>query len=101
MYSLKCEWLPYDDNYSYPLLNAYPEYQAESLLTFHVKLPKRIAICLSCKKLNTEIQAILLKKQMYLSPVFIHYSLGRNSESSSIYIEYRTLIGIMNFSKNM
>ncbi len=38
---------------------------------------------------------------MYLSPVFIHYSLGRNSESSSIYIEYRTLIGIMNFSKNM
>src|SRR6266542_4708779 len=38
---------------------------------------------------------------MYLSPVFIYCSLGRNSGSSSIYTEYRTLIGTMNFSKNM
>ncbi len=113
MYSLKCEWLPYDDNYSYPLLNAYPEYQAESLLIFHIKLSKRITICLSCKKPNTryaflllhlilnEIQAVSLKKWMYLSPIFIHYSLGKNSRSSSIYTEYRTLIETMNFSKNM
>ena len=41
------------------------------------------------------------KKQVYLSPVFIHCSLSRNSESSSIYSEYRTLTGTMNFSKNM
>ena len=38
---------------------------------------------------------------MYLSPVFIHCSLSRNSRSSSIYSEYRTLTGTMNFSKNM
>src|SRR4051794_31795830 len=38
---------------------------------------------------------------MYLSPVFIHCSLSRNSGSSSIYSEYRTLTGTMNFSKNM
>ena len=74
MYSLKCEQLPYDDNYSYFLLNAYPEHQAESLLIFHVKLPKHIATCLSYKKPNTryaflllhlilnEIQAVSLKK---------------------------------------
>ena len=38
---------------------------------------------------------------MYLSPVFIYCSLSRNSESSSIYSEYRILTGTMNFSKNM
>ena len=38
---------------------------------------------------------------MYLSPVFIHCSLGRNSGHNSIYTEYRTLTGTMNFSKNM
>ena len=114
IYPQKCEWLSYDDNYLYPLLEAYPEHQIpESLLTFHTRLPKRIAICLSCKNPNTryafpflypipsEIQAVPLKKRMYLSPVFIHCSLGRNSGNSSIYTEYRTLTGTMNFSKNM
>uniref|UniRef100_U9SZG3 Uncharacterized protein n=1 Tax=Rhizophagus irregularis (strain DAOM 181602 / DAOM 197198 / MUCL 43194) TaxID=747089 RepID=U9SZG3_RHIID len=38
---------------------------------------------------------------MYLSPVFIHYSLGRTSGQSAIYTEYRTLTGSMNLSKNM
>jgi hypothetical protein len=113
MYPLKCEWLLYEDNYSYPLLEAYPERQPESLLTFHTRLPKRIAVCSSCKKPSTryvfpflypipdEIQAVPLKKRMYLSPVFIHCSLGRNSGNSSVYTEYRTLTGTMNFSKNM
>lgn len=113
MYPLKCEWLLYDDNYSYPLLEAYPELQPETLLTFHPRPPKRVAVCTSCKKPNTrytfpslhpipnEIQAVPLKKRMYLSPVFIHCSLGRNSGLSSIYTEYRTLTGTMNFSKNM
>ena len=113
MYPQKCEWLPYNDNCSYPLCEAYPESQPESLLTFHTRPPKRIAVCLSCKNPNTryifpflhpipdEIQAVPLKKRMYLSPVFIHCSLGRNSGNSSIYTEYRTLSGTMNFSKNM
>src|ERR1043165_498835 len=38
---------------------------------------------------------------MYLSSVFIHCSLGRNSGHSAIYTEYKTLAGTMNFSKNM
>jgi len=113
MYPQKCEWLPYDNNYSYPLCEAYPESQPRLLLTFHTRSPERIAVCLSCKKPNTrytfpflhpipdEIQAVPLKKRMYLSPVFIHCSLGRNSGNSSIYTEYRTLTGTMNFSKNM
>jgi len=35
---------------------------------------------------------------MYLFPVFMHYSLSRNSANSAI---YKTLTKTMNFSKNM
>ena len=49
MYPEKCEWLHYNENVSYPLLQAYPEKQPESLLIFHTKSPRRIATCLSCK----------------------------------------------------
>jgi hypothetical protein len=113
MYPEKCEWLPYNENFSYPILQAYPEEQFNSLLTFHAKLPKRIAVCPSCKKPSTryafpflhpipdEIKAVSLNKRMYLSPVFMHCSLGRNSANSAIYSEYKTLTGTMNFSKNM
>ncbi|CAB4441264.1 unnamed protein product [Rhizophagus irregularis] len=43
MYPLKCQWLLYENSYLYPLLQAYPECQSESLLTFHTRSPKRIA----------------------------------------------------------
>jgi DNA replication protein DnaC len=113
MYPEKCEWMPYNENFSYPLLQAYPEKQPESLLTFHTRLPIRIAICPSCKKPATryiypflhpipnEIQTIPLNKRMYLSPVFMHCSLGRSLGNNSIYTEYKALTGTMNFSKNM
>ncbi|CAI2192696.1 16290_t:CDS:2 [Funneliformis geosporum] len=73
-----CEWLSYDPNFLYPLLQAYSESNPESLLIFHVNLPKHIAICLSCKKPTR-----------------------RNSGHSAIYTEYKSLTGTMNFSKNM
>ena len=74
IYPEKCEWLIYNENYSYPILVAYPEYEPESLLTFHTRLPKRIAVCSTCKKPNSkyafpalhpipnEIQTVPLKK---------------------------------------
>ena len=113
MYPEKCKWLPYDENLLYPLLQVYLETESELLLTFHVNLPKRIPICSSCKNLTSrytfpffhpisdEIQAVPLENRMYLSPVFIHCSLGRNSGHSAIYTEYKTLTRTMNFSKNM
>ena len=113
MYPEKCEWLPYDENFSYPILQARLQEQFDSLLTFHTRLPPRIAVCLSCKKPSTryifpilhpipnEIKAVPLSRRMYLSPVFMHCSLGKNSANSAIYSEYRTLTGTMNFSKNM
>jgi len=111
MYPEKCEWLHYDENLHYPLLQAYPEEQSELLLTFHVKPPRRIAVCLACKNptkryafpflypIPNEILAVPLNKRMYLSPVFMHCSLGRNASNSSMYSEYITLTGTMNLSK--
>ena len=113
MYPEKCEWMTYDENFLYPLLQAYPETQHESLLTFHTRPPERIAVCSSCKNpvtrytfpflhpIPSEIQAVPINKRMYLSPVFMHCSLGRSSGQSAIYTEYRTLTGTMNLSKNM
>ncbi|CAI2197223.1 7008_t:CDS:1, partial [Funneliformis geosporum] len=103
MYPEKCAWLNYDETLFYPLLQAYPEKQSELLLTFHVKPLKRIAIYLSCKNpikryifpffypIPNEIQAVPLEKRIYLSPVFMHCSLGRNSNYSIMYSEYKTL----------
>ncbi|CAG8685037.1 6095_t:CDS:2 [Rhizophagus irregularis] len=44
MHPLKCEWLPYDDNYPYLLLEEYPECEPELLLTFYTRPPKHIAV---------------------------------------------------------
>src|SRR5256886_14319894 len=49
MYPEKCEWLPYNEMLAYPLLEAYPEMQPRSLLTFHTRSPERVAVCSSCK----------------------------------------------------
>ena len=113
MYPEKCKWLPYDESLPYPFLQAYPEKDPKLLLTFHVNLPKRVAICPSCKNphrryafpflypIPDKIQVVPLENRMYLSPVFIHCSLGRNSGHSAMYTEYKTLTGTMNFSKNI
>src|ERR1043165_7436260 len=113
MYPEKCKWLPYNESLPYPLLQAYSEKDPKLLLTFHVNVPKCVAICLSCKNphrryafpflhpIPDKIQVVPLENRMYLSPVFIHCSLGRNSGHSAMYTEYKTLIGTMNFSKNM
>ncbi|PKY26485.1 hypothetical protein RhiirB3_441815 [Rhizophagus irregularis] len=52
MHPLKCEWLPYDDNYPYLLLEEYPECEPELLLTFYTRPPKHIAVYKSCKNFN-------------------------------------------------
>jgi hypothetical protein len=50
MYPEKCKWTHYNENLLYPLLQAYPEKDPLSLLTFHVNLSKHIAICPTCQK---------------------------------------------------
>lgn len=47
-----------------------------------------------------QILSIPLMQQRFLSPVFLHCSLGRNSGDNP-FSEYRILTGDMRFSKNM
>src|ERR1044072_5312334 len=113
MYPKKCEWLTYDETLMYPFSEAYLNVKPRSLLTFHTKLSECVAVYLSCKYLRkrypfpflhpilTELQNVSLKRRMYLSPVFIHCSLGRSSGTSAVYSEYKMLTGTMNFSKNI
>src|SRR5439155_24637590 len=113
MYPEKCEWICYDNNIQYPICQLTTDSSNPSmLLTFHPKHgTNKIAVCSSCKNPNNrshfrplhpipnEIKAIPIQKRRFLSPIFMHCTLGRNS-GDNIYTEYRILSGTMKFSKN-
>ena len=70
-----------------------------------------VCICGSCKDNKKKypcpqlypildvIKAIPIAQKRFLSPVFLHCSLGRNLDANK-YTEHRTLTGDMGFSKN-
>ena len=74
MYPEKCEWINYDDSFSYSLLQAYLNIQPRLILTFHTKPLERISVCSSYKKpfnrypfpflhpIPNEIQSVPMKK---------------------------------------
>ncbi|CAG8503375.1 3740_t:CDS:2 [Gigaspora margarita] len=109
MYPEKAEWIPQDPNFHYPLITAYP---TENLITNPNPPPNRIAICSSCKRnqnrnyspylcqIPPEINSVPLEKRKYLSPIFLHCSLG-HTPGANPFSEYRTLVGTMNYSKNL
>ncbi|CAJ0837218.1 9749_t:CDS:1, partial [Entrophospora sp. SA101] len=110
MYPKKCKWIPYDNSIVYPLSAAYPNNR--NIIKFHPNDPLRVPVCNSCKSSRTrysfqklcpipdEILSVPLGKRSYLSPVFMHSSLGRNVHNSN-YTEYRILSGDIRFSKNL
>src|SRR3989337_1442491 len=51
-------------------------------------------------KIPEKIQAVPLHQRKFLSPVYLHYSLRRNSGSNSSYSEYRSILGTMGYSTN-
>jgi hypothetical protein len=53
----------------------------------------------SLAKIPEEIEALPLHRRKYLSPVYLHCSLGRNSNSNT-YSEFRTIVGTMGYSIN-
>lgn len=80
-------------------------------LTTHPNNPSKIAVCRNCKSHpNTRINHRLAPipacitdvpyaKRKYLSPIFLHTSLGR-SVGANPFVEYRSLTGQMGYSKN-
>ena len=108
LYPDKAKWIPYKDDVLYPFKMAFPR----SKLAFHPRSPTRIAICPACKNkperifppylypIPPEIQEIPLVKRKYLSPIYLHSSLGR-TPGVNPFSEYRSIVGTMNYSKNI
>jgi len=109
LYPTKAQWIPYDNHSVYPIEEHYP----------HIELIMRsknsqllISVCNKCKSkpqiithlplhpIPQEILAIPIMHRRFLSPVFLHCSLGRTTGANP-FSEYRILSGDMRFSKNM
>ena len=109
LYPTKAKWIPYDENYTYPLeIN----FQNIDIYIRGQDSTRTVSVCESCKNnqkrypcpklhpIPDVIKAIPITRRKFLSPVFLHCSLGRNLGANT-YTEYRTLAGDMEFSKNM
>jgi hypothetical protein len=109
LYPAKAKWMPYDENYTYPLE---VNFQNISVYIRGEGSTRNICVCDSCKNnkkrypcpklhpIPNVIQVIPISQRRFLSPVFLHCSLGRNLGVNK-YTEYRSLSGDMGFSKNM
>jgi len=110
MYPTKAQWKPYDSNTSYPIEEYYPDVQlilkkdkySRTLIPLcsKCKLNKQTISCPRLHPIPQQILSIPLMQRRFLSPVFLHCSLGRNSGDNS-FSGYRILTGDMRFSKNM
>jgi PIF1-like helicase/Helitron helicase-like domain at N-terminus len=109
LYPTKAKWIPYNENFTYPLeinfqtIDVYIRGEGSSRTTCVCESCKNNQKRYPCPKLHPipdEINAIPITQRRFLSPVFLHCSLGRNLDANR-YTEYRTLEGDMQFSKNM
>lgn len=109
LYPTKVKWIPYNENYTYPLeIN----FQNVDIYIRGGDSTHTVCVCESCKNnqrrypcpklhpIPDVIKTIPLTQRRFLSPVFLHCSLGRNLDANR-YTEYRALVGDMEFSKNM
>ena len=112
LYPEKACWTFYDASIIYPL----QQHIQNVSLFFNPntnRIPKlRVPTCDAYKKPSTrfafshlsplpeEIISVPLHKRRYLSPVFLHNSLGRIPNSNP-YSKYRSLTGQMNYSHNI
>ena len=83
----------------------------EISLTVNLRNPTKIVVCDGCKSNSNNRTSLTLApipqcihdvpygKRKYLSPVYLHTSLGR-SAGTNPFVEYRSLTGQMGYSKN-
>ena len=107
LYPTKAQWIPYDNHFVYPIEEHYPHIE---LIIRSKNSQLLISVCNKCKSKNQvithlplhpipqEILAIPIMHRRFLSPVFLHCSLGR-ATGENPFSEYRILSGDMRFSK--
>jgi len=110
LYKNKATWIPYDHSETYPIERVNQINVLESYGTLRRQILK-VPTCYSCAKpqnrfqypilarIPDEINQVPLHHRKFLSPVYLHCSLGRSPGSSS-YSEYRSIVGTMGYSIN-
>ncbi len=102
IYSEKLKWIRKNDNFTYLLIRTYSNLQ---LITNPNPPDNRIPVCNACYKnlsrnyppylypIPLEIENISLWKKKYLSPIFLHSSLGRTPNMNN-FTTYRSFVDI-------
>jgi hypothetical protein len=110
LYKNKATWIAHNPSETYPIervnrIDAFYLYGAMKR-----QIPK-VPTCSSCAKPRTrlhfptlaripdEINNVPFHRRKFLSPIYLHSSLGRNP-SSDTYSEYRSIVGTMRYSIN-
>ena len=87
LYPLSAKWVTRDNNIVYPLETSFPEIN----LTNNPRNPTRVAVCDGCKSNSNNrvclpltqipqcIHNVPYAKRKYLSPIYLHTSLGRSA----------------------
>ena len=108
LYPYQINWILKENNITFPLEISYPDVT----LTYHPHDAYKVAVCASCKKPSSRqpcpilapipscITIVPYGKRKYLSPVYLHSSLGRTVDANA-FSEYRSLQSQMGYSKNM
>jgi len=107
LYPHSVKWVIRNDNFTYPLQSSFPQL---NVIT-NPRNESKIAVCDGCKSNNNNrscyalaeipqcIHDVPYAKRKYLSPVYLHTSLGR-SAGANPFVEYRSLTGHMGYSRN-
>ena len=111
LYKNKATWIAYDPTETYPI----EQNNQINVLTSYGTMRRqilKIPSCYSCVKpqnrfsfpslvrIPNEIEAVPLHRRKFLSPIYLHCSLGRNSGSTNTYSEYCSIVGTMGYSVN-
>ena len=87
LYPLSAKWVTRDNNIIYPLETSFPEIN----LTNNPRNPTKVAVCDGCKSNSNNrvclpltqipqcIHNVPYAKRKYLSPIYLHTSLGRSA----------------------
>jgi len=106
LYPQSVKWVTRNNDITYPLEMLFPEIS----LTVNPRNPTKIAVCDGCKSNSNNrtslplapipqcIHDVPYAKRKYLSPVYLHSSLGR-SVGTNPFVEYRSLTGQMGIPK--
>src|SRR6266540_983531 len=101
MLLINAKWIQKENNKIYSLTLIFSNEESVE----HINNSSKIAICSTCKDSRlhrslSNIERVPLYYRHWLSPIFLSCSLDRISNFNS-YINYRTLLGKFNFSKNI